>query len=476
MTDVVTEMVASLDIDLGIIPYRNSRIRAFGITVYSTTDSSPCYIVIAFSCSVCINSCVVYGNGSATGCTCSTYSWSIRIIIIITSIGIYSYIADGYVATIGRSSSRTANCRISTYAIASISASCCQHILLATPRYGHAAVFYHINARAIVGRYIVVAQHMDGGTAAFDADGITAVYIDVGIFQVDVRLAAGDCDGMPEVAAHPIMPVTADCSVLLGDIRHRFTYGQVDGVHRGSFQHGGEAVIDCGCLVVYLDKVIEVYRARHHVGFVGRGIHLVHGYPVLRCALDAYRALVVGAGGVAEDFHRLHLPGLRAAELHAHLGELVGKGEADGLVIRGSDGVGFQQVGQSFCALLGEVYRFIHGMPGIDLLRRGAFPAEGIVAVPRSVGIGIGIDGLLVAQADHDFVIVLPLRAVAFVRQARPGLSVGADGDGGYLEGVGVGRERDARRGGGGVVVRAGRQEEKGQHGAQKKVLRVNAS
>ncbi len=225
MTDVVTEMVASLDIDLGIIPYRNSRIRAFGIIVYSTTDSSPSCIVIAFSCSVRINSCVVYGNGSATGCTCSTYSWSIRSNIIITSIGIYSYIADGYVATIGTSSSITVHCRISTDAIASISACHSQLVVPTSSRNSHGVILRDKDACAIVAGDIAPSYYLNGRRTAGDVDGIATTDVYPGVLQRH-RGRAVDLDGMSCGAGQAVIAVIAD-GVVTGQSR-KFYQG---GVH-----------------------------------------------------------------------------------------------------------------------------------------------------------------------------------------------------------------------------------------------------
>ena len=84
----------------------------------------------------------------------------------------------------------TANCRISTDAIASISASCRQHILPATPRDGDAAILCHIDACAIAGRhFVIVSFYMDSGVAARNVDGIAARHTYLRIFQVNIGIA-----------------------------------------------------------------------------------------------------------------------------------------------------------------------------------------------------------------------------------------------------------------------------------------------
>ena len=120
-----------------------------------------------------------------------------------------------------------------------------------------------------------------------------------------------------ECAAHPVISIIADCSVIL-DVRNLFAYGKVNGVHLGGFQCGGEIIIYRGSLAVYPDKVGNGYIARHYIGLpafdaidVGVVLHLE---PALFAA-GGRNTFIVRAGGVTVDFHTLRQTGLRAWSL-----------------------------------------------------------------------------------------------------------------------------------------------------------------
>ena len=65
---------------------------------------------------------------------------------------------------------------------------------------------------------------MDGRRSARDVNGRAAAHADAGILQIDGRLASGNIDLLVECAAHPVIAIVVDCSVIL-DV------GLVDKIH-----------------------------------------------------------------------------------------------------------------------------------------------------------------------------------------------------------------------------------------------------
>ena len=119
-------------------------------------------------------------------------------------MSLYLYISDYYVSAIR--GSRRAGC-VSANAWTSFTAPRGQLVAPATPRDGDAAILCHIDARAATCGHTIIALHMDGGVAARDVDGIAACHRDMGITQIDSRIAACHADAIAARAVEIIVSV-----------------------------------------------------------------------------------------------------------------------------------------------------------------------------------------------------------------------------------------------------------------------------
>ena len=93
---------------------------------------------------------------------------------------------------------------------------------------------------------------MYGRSSAYDADSRTIANIDAGSFQIDSRVAAGDGDLLVECAAHPVITIIADCSIILIDVRNLFTHGKVNRIERRHFRGEGRGKGGPGVIHLYL--------------------------------------------------------------------------------------------------------------------------------------------------------------------------------------------------------------------------------
>ena len=129
---------------------------------------------------------------------------------------------------------------IATNTAASVSASCCQRIIPAAPRDGHAAILCHIDACAIAGRhFVIISFYMDSGVAARDVDGIAARHTYLRIFQVNIGLAIRNL--------YAVLTCTGNIvSTIIGNLASTGQRGEIDNL--------------CS---------LEVYRNRNSVDFAG---------------------------------------------------------------------------------------------------------------------------------------------------------------------------------------------------------------